>query len=212
MAPGIPTSSTTIDRELPSMHNAGTSERLLNDAEDVTRKEHELTFWAGIKLYPRAVAWSMTMSTTLVMDGYDFKLIGSLFAQPQFAKAYGQIQANGKYQIPAAWQTGLNNGSNVGQMIGLLIAGFIVDRLGFRKTMISALCIVPCLIFLQFFAKSLAQLEAAQVLMGKCPNAAGTMRKYPRADSAAQAFPLACSRLLPAYTQSRFYQYVSVLT
>jgi len=84
------------------MHNTGVNERLLNDAEDVTRKEHGLTFWDGIKLYPRAVAWSMIMSTTLVMDGYDFKLIGSLFAQPQFARAYGKLQANGKYQIPAA--------------------------------------------------------------------------------------------------------------
>jgi len=52
-------------------------------------------------------------------------------------------------------------------MFGLLIAGAIVDRLGFRKTMIAALCVVPCLIFVQFFANSLAQLGAAQVLMGK---------------------------------------------
>ena len=141
-------------------------DHLLAQAEDANTQEHRLTLGSAIKLYPKAIAWSMLMSTALVMDGYDFKLIGSLFAQPVFAKAYGQLQTDGTYQIPAAWQTGLNNGSNVGQMIGLLIAGYIVERFGFRRTMMGALVVVPCLIFIQFFAKSLPQLQAGQVLLG----------------------------------------------
>jgi MFS transporter, SP family, general alpha glucoside:H+ symporter len=143
------------------------SDTLLAKAENATRTEHLLTLWAGLKLYPKAVAWSMIMSTALIMDGYDFKLIGSLFAQPAFAKAFGKKQSNGLYQIPAPWQTGLNNGSNVGQMVGLLVAGVLLDRLGFRKTMMGALAVVPCLIFIQFFADGLSQLEAGQVLLGQ---------------------------------------------
>ena len=139
---------------------------LLSNAEDATRKEHELTFSSALKVYPKAVGWSIFMSTALVMDGYDFKLIGSLFAQPAFSKAFGKRQSNGTYQIPAAWQSGLNNGSNIGQMIGLLVAGFIVERFGFRKTMMASLSVVPCLIFIQFFSTGLPQLEVGQVLLG----------------------------------------------
>ena len=139
----------------------------LSDAEDATKREHDLTLLQAIRLYPKAVAWSIMMSTTLVMDGYDLKLIGSLFAQPAFSKAYGKAQADGSYQISAPWQAGLNNGSNAGQMLGLLVAGSIVERLGFRRSMMMALAVVPALIFIQFFATSLAVLQTGQVLLGE---------------------------------------------
>ncbi|ETN44115.1 uncharacterized protein HMPREF1541_10665 [Cyphellophora europaea CBS 101466] len=139
---------------------------LLSDAEDANNNEHDLSFTQAIKLYPKAVGWSVMMSCALVMDGYDLKLIGSLFAQPAFQKSYGKEQPDGTYQIPAPWQSGLNNGSNVGQMLGLLIAGTVVERFGFRKTMMGALTVLPCLIFIQFFAPNLPQLQAGQILIG----------------------------------------------
>ncbi|TKA78238.1 hypothetical protein B0A55_04787 [Friedmanniomyces simplex] len=139
---------------------------LLSNAEDATDKEHNLTLFKAIKLYPKAIAWSAIMSASLIMDGYDLKLIGSLFAQPAFQKSFGHRQPNGTYQVSAPWQTGLNNGSNVGQMFGLLIAGVLAERFGFRKTMMGALVAVPCLIFIQFFASSLAQLQIGQILLG----------------------------------------------
>lgn len=147
-------------------------DELLSEAEEATSKEHELTLLSAIRLYPKAVAWSMLMSTSLVMDGYDFKLIGSLFAQPAFSRAFGTRQPNGKYQISASWQSGLNNGSNVGQLIGLIIAGYVVERFGFRRTMMGALVVVPCLIFIQFFATGLPQLEVGQILLGDWSNVA----------------------------------------
>jgi MFS family permease len=138
-------------------------------ADDANNKEHSLTFAQAVKLYPKAIAWSVMMSGALIMDGYDLKLIGSLFAQPAFQKAYGHQQPNGSYQIPAPWQSGLTNGSNVGQLFGLLIAGYIVEKIGFRKTMMLALAVLPCLIFIQFFAHGLPQLQAGQVVIGTFP-------------------------------------------
>ncbi len=73
-------------------------QELLSDAQDATTKEHELTFLQAIKLYPKAVGWSVLMSTALVMDGYDTKLIGSLFAQPAFQQTYRK--ASIERQIP----------------------------------------------------------------------------------------------------------------
>ncbi|KAK9234165.1 general substrate transporter [Lipomyces kononenkoae] len=139
---------------------------LLIKAEEATDHEHELTFLQAIKLYPKAVAWSVIMSTALVMDGYDTKLLGSLFAQPAFQKAYGNVQPNGSYQISAPWQAGLNNGSNVGQLLGLVIGGSLSEWLGFRKTIMIGLVVAPCIVFMQFFAPSIGVLQAAQVLLG----------------------------------------------
>jgi SP family general alpha glucoside:H+ symporter-like MFS transporter len=106
------------------------------------------------------------MSTALVMEGYDTKLMGSFYAQPAFAKTYGTITSKGSYQIPAPWQAGLSNGSNVGVLIGLLSAGYFSERFGFRKTIMSALVIVTGFIFIQFFAPSLPVLEVGQILLG----------------------------------------------
>lgn len=139
---------------------------ILRDAEEATDREHDLTFLQAVKVYHKAIGWSVLMSTALIMDGYDTKLIGSLFAQPAFQKAYGKLLPNGSYQIPAPWQAGLNNGSNVGQLMGLAIEGTLSEMIGFRRTMMLALAITPCFIFIQFFAPSLAVLETGQVLLG----------------------------------------------
>jgi len=36
--------------------------------------------WEAIKLYPKATAWSILLSTALVMEGYDLVVINSFFA------------------------------------------------------------------------------------------------------------------------------------
>jgi hypothetical protein len=38
--------------------------------------------------------WSALMSTTLVMEGYDGKVLGSLYAQPTFQKHTGIFRGN----------------------------------------------------------------------------------------------------------------------
>ena len=117
------------------------------NAQDGTNQEQELGFFAALRLYQKGVFWSFVMSTAIIMEGYDTKLIGTLFAQ--------------------AWQAGLSNSSAIGQLLGLLISGHLVERFGFRKTMITGLTSIIALIFMQFFAPSLAVLEVAQILFGK---------------------------------------------
>jgi MFS transporter, SP family, general alpha glucoside:H+ symporter len=58
-------------------------------------------------------------------------LIGNLVAQPAFQKRYGQLDSKGSYQIPSAWQSGLSSSSTCGQLIGLLVAGYVSERFGF---------------------------------------------------------------------------------
>ncbi|OAQ87784.1 MFS transporter, SP family, general alpha glucoside:H+ symporter [Purpureocillium lilacinum] len=139
---------------------------LIAGIEEVTNKDHDLTVIQAFKVYPKAIAWSAVLSAALIMDGYDFKLFGLLVAQPAFNEKYGKLQPDGTYQISAAWQSGLTNGSNIGQMVGLYLAGYLSDKLGFRRSMMITLLVIPFIIFLQFFAPSLAVLEVGQVLLG----------------------------------------------
>ncbi len=98
------------------------------EAQDGYAQEHDMTLLQALKLYPKAVFWSLVMSTAVIMEGYDTKLIGTLFAQPVFQRTYGQPAGAGSYQISAAWQTGLSNGSAGGQLLGLLLGGFLSER------------------------------------------------------------------------------------
>ncbi|KJR87617.1 MFS transporter, SP family, general alpha glucoside:H+ symporter [Sporothrix schenckii 1099-18] len=137
----------------------------LTDAAEANVWEHEMTIMQAAKLFPKAVAWSLALSATCVMDGYNFHTTSNAYSQPAFQKAYGTLQANGKYAISAAWQSGLNNISTIGVLVGLYFAGFLSDRYGFRKTLMIAMVSIPPLVFMQFFAPNLAVLIIAQLLM-----------------------------------------------
>ncbi|KAJ5588167.1 hypothetical protein N7537_010845 [Penicillium hordei] len=139
---------------------------LLDEARRATHSEHELTFLRALQLYPKAVAWSIFLSLALIMEGYDMKLVGSLFAQPTFQKKYGQELPNGTYEISASWQAGLSNGASVGSLMGLLLNGYLSERFGFRNTMLASLAFITATIFIPFFAPSIEVLLVGQVLMG----------------------------------------------
>ncbi|KAH7009021.1 MFS maltose permease MalP [Ilyonectria destructans] len=138
----------------------------IHDAQVATAKEHSMSLWKAIKLYPKAIGWSILLSTAIVMEGYDVVLMGSFYAMEPFNKKYGELQADGTYQLTASWQAGLSNAMNVGQIIGLFITGIVSERLGYRKTMLAALTAVTGFIFVLFFAPNLPTLLVGEVLMG----------------------------------------------
>ena len=61
-----------------------------------------MTLLQGIKIYPKALAWSVLISTCIAMEGYDISLVNNFYAFPQFNKKYGQKTADGSYQVPAS--------------------------------------------------------------------------------------------------------------
>jgi MFS transporter, SP family, general alpha glucoside:H+ symporter len=139
---------------------------LHDEAREHTEKETSMGFLEGIKTYPNAAAWSILLSSSIIMEGYDTNLLGSFFAFPIFNQKYGQKLPDGQYQVPAAWQTGLMNGVQVGSMIGLAINGIMCDRIGYKKTYFFALTMMIVFIFLPFFAPNNGVLLAGQVLSG----------------------------------------------
>lgn len=88
---------------------------VIANARSATEKEHKMTLWQGIRLYPKAVAWSILISTCICMEGYDVCLLSNFYGFPQFNKKYGEQLPDGTYQVPARWQAGLSNGANVGR-------------------------------------------------------------------------------------------------
>jgi SP family general alpha glucoside:H+ symporter-like MFS transporter len=45
-------------------------------AKAATDNERSMTLFQAIKLYPKAVGWSMLLSTCIVMEGYDLVVLG----------------------------------------------------------------------------------------------------------------------------------------
>jgi SP family general alpha glucoside:H+ symporter-like MFS transporter len=44
---------------------------VIEEAKEATKDEHEMSLLRAVKLYPKAVGWSLLLSTALVMEGYD---------------------------------------------------------------------------------------------------------------------------------------------
>lgn len=125
-----------------------------------------MSLWQGIKLYPKAVGWSVLISTLIVMEGYDVCLLSNFYGFPQFNKKYGTLLPDGTYQISAAWQAGLSNGANVGEILGLFLNGYISERIGYRYTCMACLTCIIGFTAIFFTAQSVVDLEVAEVLCG----------------------------------------------
>ena len=140
---------------------------LNNEARAGAEIEQSLSLWQALKLYPKAAAWSILLSTAIVMEGYDTLLLSNFFALPQFNQKFGKIDLKtGKYTISASWRSGLTNGAAVGEILGLFATGILQERFGYRKTIIAALCLVTGFIFITFFSVSLPMLLVGEILCG----------------------------------------------
>lgn len=142
---------------------------LINDAAQASADERQMTVMDAIRSHPKAVFYSIGISLAIVMEGYDMILLGNFYAQPAFAKRYGVCSLrNGveDCQIPAAWQSGLSNGSQIGSLVGLQLVGVLSDRIGYRKTMMASLFFMSIFTFIPFFAQNLVTLLMGQLLQG----------------------------------------------
>jgi len=141
---------------------------LTEEAKNATSREHSMTIRDAVKLYPKAIMFSVAFSTAVVMEGYDLSLMGSFFGFPPFRARYGtevDPETGGKL-IGAEWQSGISNGVQVGSIIGLYINGYISDKIGYKKTMIGSLIAMICFLFIPFFAPNIGALVAGAVLCG----------------------------------------------
>ena len=58
------------------------------EASKATRREHDLSVRDAIRLYPKAIGFSLIFSTAIIMEGYDLSLLGSLYGYPASVYPY----------------------------------------------------------------------------------------------------------------------------
>ncbi|CAL3962899.1 hypothetical protein PZA11_000068 [Diplocarpon coronariae] len=153
-----------IEREDVEQHVEDVDQ--LKGAQKATDDEHSMTLIEGLKKYPKACGWSFLFSAALIMEGFDKAFLTAFFAFDQFAERYGELTDLGSYEIPADLQAGVTNGANAGQIIGLLINGYLADRFGYRPVMLGCLFLMVCFIFIQFFAKDIYMYMGSAILLG----------------------------------------------
>jgi SP family general alpha glucoside:H+ symporter-like MFS transporter len=160
-----PTTAVPPNYEQSGEHQSAAA-RVVSDARNATTKEHNMTLMQGVKLYPKAIAWSILISTCIVMEGYDVCLLNNFFGFPQFKRKYGEQLPDGTWEIPARWQAGLSNGVVVGEIIGLFLNGWISEAIGYRYTLIICLSLIICFTAIFFTAQTVVHILVAEILCG----------------------------------------------
>lgn len=148
--------------------NSSSSEKwtgTAQDAQNATETEHSLTVRQALKAYPKAVFWSIGVSSAIIMLGYDTALLSTFFAYPSFQQKYGEKFEDG-YQIPSRWQAALANSTTVGVVTGLLGIGWLVDRFGYKRVSLVSYVAMAAFIFIPFFAPNVNVLLAGEILCG----------------------------------------------
>ncbi len=154
-------------KDLSTMMNESL-DRKLESAKTASDAEHEMPLLEGIKQYPKAVCWSLVLSSIIIMEGYDTVLLSSFYTLEPFKRKFGELTnlEENEYQIPARWQTGLSMCVNVGEIIGLFFSGYIADKIGYKKTLLISLFLTVCFIFIVFFADKIGMIAVGELLLG----------------------------------------------
>lgn len=80
------------------------SGRIQAEAKDASALEHNISVWQSVKLYKKAIAWSILLSTAIIMEGYDTLLLSNFYALPAFVDRFGnQVSKKGVHTVSAPW-------------------------------------------------------------------------------------------------------------
>lgn len=119
---------------------------------------------AGLKSlftqYGRGAIWSMLLSLALVMEGMDVGLVNNFFGQSAYKERFGVLNSAGKMEIPPNWQAAINNGQQIGAVLGLLFNGWAQARFGSRKIYMLAM------VLLTLFSESIGETWSSSRSLG----------------------------------------------
>lgn len=149
------------------LHREGDWQATIEEARAADLHEHSLRIFQSIRAYPWAILWSLIISMSIIMEGYDTILIGSLYAYPSYSRRFGEIDtATGTYQIPARWQGAMGSGPQAGAIVGALLNGFLVQRFGYRPAFLAGVVLMASFVFISVFGMSVELQAVGQVLCG----------------------------------------------
>ncbi|KAM0331400.1 hypothetical protein ACHAQA_003073 [Verticillium albo-atrum] len=128
------------------------------------RAEREMTIRQSLRFWPKAILFSFVISLAIIMEGYDTNLMSNFYPFPPFQQRFGnEVDSKGNPIISAQWQTIINNSGQAGSIVGLILNGWITERIGYRWTMQVAMTAMIAAIFIPFFSTSLQMFVAGSV-------------------------------------------------
>jgi len=137
------------------------------EARAANHHEHELTVVQALRAYPFAVLWSLLVSMSVIMEGYDTILIGSLYGYPAYKHHFGFYDPTARtYVIKGAWMSALGSGPVAGSVFGAFINGLVCHRFGYKPAFIGALIMMIAFVFISFFGTTIELQVVGQVLCG----------------------------------------------
>ncbi|KAF8864458.1 hypothetical protein BDZ45DRAFT_737461 [Acephala macrosclerotiorum] len=109
---GKPEEAGVVSESPPDEADLAAKEVFGEDALRATEREHALSFFQAVKLYPAATGWSAFFSLGIIMTAFGPQILGSLLAEHTFQKDFGCL-FEGEYIISAPWQTALSMGNPI---------------------------------------------------------------------------------------------------
>jgi SP family general alpha glucoside:H+ symporter-like MFS transporter len=70
-----------LGEEQDNVAREKTRNEIFDHAKSATAKEQNMSLLQGIRLYPKAVFWSMLISTCICMEGYDLCLLSNFYGE-----------------------------------------------------------------------------------------------------------------------------------
>ncbi|OLN97912.1 Alpha-glucosides permease MPH3-like protein 1 [Colletotrichum chlorophyti] len=152
--------------QVSQYNDVALDDKVLNsEAHQGTDIEHSFGVWQGLKTYKRAAFWSILISTTVIMEGYDVTLIGSFYGYPAFREKYGEwLDDEHGYQISSSWQQKFNAIGAVANIVGALLNGYFMPKYGHRIVLIVSLVFLAGFIFIVYFAHNIETQLVGQIL------------------------------------------------
>jgi hypothetical protein len=140
----------------------------LKDAREANIREHSTTLREALRDYKWAIIWSLIISMSVIMEGYDTILVGSFYGYPAFQKQFGKYSASAKsYQVAGRWQAAIGAGTQAGAIVGAFLNGWLTPKFGYKPVFIGANVLMISFIFVSFFGKTVQEQTAGQVLCGR---------------------------------------------
>jgi SP family general alpha glucoside:H+ symporter-like MFS transporter len=173
----------------------------VGDAQQANISEHKHTVRQALRAYPWAVFWSLLVSMSIIMEGYDTQLIGSFFGFPAFRTQFGEYSPVSKdYQVAGKWQSALGSGPTAGCIVGATLNGWMIQRFGYKPVFMVGLILMNGFVFINFFGKTIELQTVGQVLSGIPWGIFATIGPA----YASEVCPLAFRPYLTAYTNMCF--------
>ncbi|EED15216.1 sugar transporter, putative [Talaromyces stipitatus ATCC 10500] len=137
------------------------------DAHLANINEHETTVRKALRAYPYAAIWSVVVSMSIIMEGYDTSLVGNFYGYPEFAKQFGSYdKATDSYQVAGQWQQALGSSPTASALVSATLNGYLLQRFEFRSVFMGGLVCMNAFIFICFFGTTVELQIAGQFLCG----------------------------------------------